>query len=286
MPDPTSNSELGAIIELQQMIAEELEDSQNEGPFSRAFMPLTNGLGLESPKKGEVPVGKIEANLDELVGGPELEPQSVWDSTRRKVQSELQPIEEKTPAAKISRSIPVLETPVPSVQEKSVLRNAIEPERMGVRPPPVPRPAVWRRGFAAFVDVLFVLGCFAAALLIIANLMTNSKSYFSLNALTNIRQPVFVRYALMAYSTLWFSYFALGLGILDMTVGMWVWGLRVGYSERNGEIDAKGLKKMIRIILSLFFFAPIFPILLLAIRIRGKNIVDGLSGTQVYRNVI
>lgn len=279
MPEniPTPESELGGILELQELFAQELGEASDQLNLSRSFMPLTNGLGLESPKKKEVPpiAAKLSRKLVEVAAtelGKTIEPPDVWEITRTRVLSD----EKKAQAGVEASTVAV---------EEAKLKSAIEPNT-SITPPPVPRTGLWRRGLAAFVDELFVLSCFSVILVITANLLTNSKNYFSLAALANVHQPVFFRYALMEFSALWLSYFAICLGILDMTFGMWVWGIRVGYADQEGNVDSKTLKKMTRILLSFFFFAPMAPLILLFVRIRGKNLLDGLSKTHLYRTVV
>ena len=45
-----------SLVELQKFLAEELAEVEPQGTFARSFTPLTDGLGLESPKRKEPPV--------------------------------------------------------------------------------------------------------------------------------------------------------------------------------------------------------------------------------------
>jgi len=87
-----------------------------------------------------------------------------------------------------------------------------------------------------------------------------------------------LRFIALEFITLWLAYFAICLGAMDMTLGMWAWGLRVGYNQ-----GSKGLRKWLRIVFSLAFLAPIVPSILLIFRYHGRNLLDGLSGTSLYR---
>jgi uncharacterized RDD family membrane protein YckC len=269
-----NSSELVAILELQQLIAEELDlsaEAYDPRAFTRAFIPLTDGLGLESPKVKEVPAPPSVREIIKASKKPVPEPEVTTEHF-----------------SFASESDPEVETvPEPVVPSPASLASVIEsrpPEAQRTTPPPVPRPSFWRRLFATFVDEIFVLLLCAAAGLITLNIISGSTSYLSLQGLSNLRQPSVGKYLLLEFFTVWLCYFAVCLGLLDMTFGMWVWGVRVGYVE-GVEGTGRFFAKTVRILLSFFFFAPIVPLFFLIFNRKGKNLIDGLSGTHLYRSL-
>lgn len=147
-------------------------------------------------------------------------------------------------------------------------------------PPKLPTVSGFRRLLAMLVDQLFVLTLWAMAIVITSNALNGFQSGFSIDIMKDFANPVFQRFAIMEFSALWIAYFAVSLGVLDLTFGMWVWGLRVSYGDPE---DAQyWMRRMMRVIWSFLFFAPVLPAILLAIRRRGRNLLDVLSGTNLY----
>jgi uncharacterized RDD family membrane protein YckC len=148
----------------------------------------------------------------------------------------------------------------------------------------MPKASLWRRAFAAFVDEVFVLTLFSLALLMTLHLSTGMSAQLSGEPWSKLQDSQFLRFAALEFTTLWLGYFAIGLGLLDMTFGMWVWGLRVSFG-RDSE-DSKFLAKLLRIVGSFVFYAPVVPLILLTLRRKGRNVLDAISGTWVYRSVV
>ena len=280
-------SSLNSLAELQRFLSEELEDLESTpGNFQRAFRPLTDGLGLESPKRAEEAVRPIPLpdtsdlffDTDPVVVPPALQ------------SSKLQAVPVAAPRQSLERT---LESIASTAEAASFLAQTapiapITPAKTKAGdlavPPPLPHPSLFMRIQAALIDDVFVLTLWVGALVITANLMSGFTTGFSLALVKEFSQPLFLRFAALEFATLWLSYFALCIGILDMTFGMWVWGIRIAYGEDGSEDDGQSrfAKKGSRIIFSFFFFAPLLPSLLLAFRIRGKNLLDSMSGTALY----
>ncbi len=153
-------------------------------------------------------------------------------------------------------------------------------EKRSVKPPPLPSPSAVRRLFASLMDQMFVLTFFTFALVLTANLMDGFSTGFSLKVFQNFSNPAFVRLATLEFAVLWVLYFGIGVGVLDATFGMWVWGVRVSYGPKGDSGYA--LRKAMRVFWSVLFFAPVVPMFLLAIKRRGRNLLDTLSGSNLY----
>jgi uncharacterized RDD family membrane protein YckC len=138
-----------------------------------------------------------------------------------------------------------------------------------------------RRLLAGMVDQAFVLILLGVVLLITSTVLTREGGVLSKGLLTNLQHPAYIRFAILGFATLWMSYLVLGVGVLDMTFGMWVWGLRINYTSGSGE--SRTARKLMRILASFFLEALLVPSLLLAIRVKGRNLIDWLSGSYLYR---
>ncbi len=147
-------------------------------------------------------------------------------------------------------------------------------------PPPIPAASAFRRGLAGLLDAFFVMGLWCVGLVITSQILSVHQGTIVERLVADFSTPVFVRYAVLEYLALWLAYFALSLGVLDMSFGMWVWGLRVSYGQDGVRPWAR---KGLRILLSFLFYAPFFPVLLLPLRLRGRNLLDALSTTRLYR---
>lgn len=322
------DAELMSLVELQKFLADELAATDSESSFTRAFLPLTDGLGLESPKRPSV-----YAPEKEVIPGKSAPPQTPRPEIKK---ANLPPAPEikvkaKTAASATHKELgPLLsdealaglaETKEPAIDRERVLKEAVgrkeiaplrprpaldteemppvdpliapkvtpvvpaaEEKRVAARevavPPPMPAASWFRRAQAAVVDQVLVLGMWVGALVITSNSLSRSADPLVTRLLHDFTSMVFLRYAALELAAIWFGYLALCLGIMGMTIGMWVWGLRVSF---GGE--RRGLKKLARIFFSLLLLAPMLPSLVLIIRIRGRNLLDLLSGTSLYRTV-
>jgi len=289
---------LSSLVELQRFLAEELEDFEKGGGdqnFNRAFRPLTDGLGLESPRKKEAPLipsAKVTAsNFDGLEpDGPSAF--SVRGQLEDAEFGELDESELTVPKARatVSESVSnrVPEASAPSAEPTrlsagaaTAAATATYPETTPTMPPPMPKASWIRRVQGGLIDEIFVLTLWALALVITSNLLSGFSTGFSLSVFRDFSKPLFTRFVALEFATLWLCYFAIFFGVLDMTFGMWVWGLRLSYGDTSQ--DSVFAKKVSRILFSFFFFAPILPTLFLALRFNGKNLLDSLSGTHLYR---
>jgi uncharacterized RDD family membrane protein YckC len=239
---------MGALLELRDMIASELDEpALTRDTSQRIFRPLTDGLGLESPK------GELKASKKIEVTVHKEEP---------KVMS--QPKERETFSSMMK------ETP-----EKAVADEL---------PPPLPSASPLRKLMAIIVDQIFVGACCIVALAVVLRLFSASVSEFGIGNLKDSGSLNLLAIAVAGYLGLWFAYLATCLGLLEMTFGMWVWGLRVTYGNKKEE--GAFLKKTARVILSTFFYSTLAPVALLLFQKKNRNLIDVLSASQVYRTVV
>jgi uncharacterized RDD family membrane protein YckC len=129
------------------------------------------------------------------------------------------------------------------------------------------------------MDEMFVLTVFAVAIVVMSNFLTGFSSGFSVKVFKSFTNPLFARFAMLQFAVLWAGYFAIGAGLFNATFGMWVWGMRISYGPAD---ESYPLRKLMRIFWSVVFFAPIAPLLLLIPRRNGRNILDALSGSNLY----
>lgn len=245
---PDSNSQ--PLQELQSFFGEMLELGATKPKES--FKPLTDGLGLESPKRSVAPEVAVAVPVKKV------EPP--------KRQTSPQP----APAAPPSYSSVV--APEPSVKRPPAIPVS--------SPPPLPSVSLIKRVSSVVLDQLFVQTLWAVALVITSNILSGFETGFSAEVFRSFSDPLFFRFAVLEFAALWLGYLAICLGTTNMTFGMWVWGIRISYGSKNDE--NYGLRKLMRIFWSFVFFAPIFPSILLIFRKNERNILDGLSGSNVY----
>jgi uncharacterized RDD family membrane protein YckC len=263
MLDHESNGtpDLVALLELRELVASELDELSGNDYLQRSFRPLTDGLGLESPQMPEFVRQAPRPAAPRVEKTAPVEPVEVRRSTSPLANA----IENSVPVP-VERPAPVVVAPAPTVQ-----------------PPPMPKASFYRRLFSAVMDEIFVLSLFLLALGLTLRLLSGGGFNWTFASIRNFQNSAFVRFAIMEFSTLWLSYFAVCVGILDMTFGMWVWGLRITYGK--GDHEPRALRKIMRILLSFLFYAPVFPLLLLAVQRKGRNLLDLLSRTSLYRTV-
>jgi len=290
---------LMSLVELQKFLADELEEAGGESHFGRAFRPLTDGLGLAGQPKKEAPGAKVSAPKPAVPKAPARIP--VPDATkffdsfptetsaplipeRPRFEPKPEPIPEP-PRQTYRAPVPVekIEQPTYIEREKRTetkIAAALEPDT-ALQPPPVPQATFLRRLLAGIVDQLFVLCLLGIVLVITSTVLSKEGGVLSKGLMANLQHPAYLRFAILGFATLWMSYLVLGVGVLDMTIGMWAWGLRINYP--TGEGDSRFARKLMRIISSFFLEALVLPSVLLAIRVKGKNLVDMLSGSYLYR---
>ena len=232
------------------------------------FVPLTNGLGLESPKRKETVTATTEP-VQPVKQKYIFEPADKY----KYVSSE------KSLAAVMEMGMEV-EQVSSSPEVVSHVEELFSESAKELIPPPLPQPSFFRRIMTPLIDELFVLMFWAIAVLITSNVLTGFSIGLSNKVFKEFSNPLFVRFAILEFATIWLAYFMVCLGIIDRTFGMWVWGLRVSYGTSTEGNYA--LRKMMRVIWSFIFYAPIVPLFLLLFRRRGRNLLDTLSGTNVY----
>jgi uncharacterized RDD family membrane protein YckC len=238
----------------------------------RRVTAATRGLGLESPptrKKETVSHGP--SSLVETLPPSTPEPQLPPKQSRLATVMDTPPLENEPAPAPMPAHVP---------QRKVTTAELVAPEAPITTPPPLPRPGPIRRLLATVIDEMFVLTLFAVVLVATANAMTGFTAGFSTQVFENFKNPAFVRIATLEFAVLWIGYFAISVGLLDSSFGMWVWGLRVSFGDRKDENFT--LRRLMRVFWSVVFFAPVISLVLLAIRRRGRNILDTLSGTSLY----
>lgn len=285
MPNDDQNPEekkAQLFDDLQKMITEELGEMADPN-FKKAFRPLTGGLGLEPPKKEDVffeNAGEQEQDIPEEGINPL--PEMVKMAKAATPEKKTKPAKVKPPDKKFNLSDALSQAKAANHQMKP--REIPADSSPKEIPPVMPRPSVFRRILAAIIDEIFVVTLWLVAMVITLRLLTGSFVGLAATNITVVGDPQFIRFAILEFVALWFAYFAVCIGLLDMTFGMWIWGIKVGY---GGDVDAATLgKKLKRTLLSFIFYAPVVPLAaLVVVGHQGKNLLDILSGTTVYKTV-
>lgn len=318
-PEPTSDlideSDLMTLVELQQFLADEISGPESSGNFSRAFVPLTDGLGLQSPPRREtaphvqgpvapptpppmrppaIPIPKPRPepesfgrpSVDAFFGTdplpPVIEPPPKPAPVKDPVKAPPAPKKEPPRKEAPRKLADAIEGPVPGEPRPNLdtpLKHVIE--KPVPVPPPAPLARLPRRALSGLLDQVFVLTLFAASLVVTHAVLNGGQFVLSVDLFKEFVNPLFVRFAALEFATLWLAYLAISLGLADRTFGMWVWGTRVSYTV--GSSDNRFLKRILRVFLSFVFFAPIAPMVLLVVSWKGRNLLDFLSRTAVYR---
>ncbi len=270
MAEYKDKSKLKSVNELQAFLKDELGESE-EALISRAFTPITDGLGLESPKR---PDPLFHEKVEKVVAEPpppkKLEVPPTW------VDKQIQNFLDSDSVAK--EEAPVAFEPKPVIEEApKTLQNTL-----AAAPPPLPTPpdaSLLKRAAAIAIDQVFVLTLFSLALVITSNAMNGFSSGFSFKILQSFSQPTFLRLAIIEFAVIWLGYLGICVFSMNTTFGMWVWGLRISFGDKMSENYS--MRKIMRVVWSFIFCAPILPMFLLFIRKQGKNIIDILSGSTV-----
>lgn len=169
---------------------------------------------------------------------------------------------------------------------KPMTMPELESERDAIvgPPPPMPDAGAGRRLLAAVLDQAFILTLWGITLTITSAVLGGGiPTSFEGLAAGLRKEPVFWRFAILSFATLWLTHFAIGLGLVDRTFGMWVWGLKV--RAFGNTDDSSFFRRLSRIVLSFFFYAPVAPALLLMPRYKGRNLLDWMTGTALYRTL-
>lgn len=207
------------------------------------FEAITEGLGLESPRKPEI------------------------DLSQEKNQKEVAIIAE----AYLKKTPP----PIPAKKTSSLHSTLTKPETK--QPPPLPKATYSRRFFAGAIDHLLVLTFLFFSLGLAVRWGVINSDFIDVS---NWWHHDFLVGGLKVYFGFWIVYLAFSVGLLESTLGMWILGLQLKFGPHQ---EAKGLKKTARVILGALLHALVFPNLFLLFHRHGRNILDTLSSTQVYR---
>jgi uncharacterized RDD family membrane protein YckC len=297
-PVPGNPPSFNGLTELQDFLSTELIEQGTA--YRRAFIPLTDGLGLESPKnltpkfkspeRQETHLNETSNNIIETINPPQPQEALIFheEATITSKKSSPPPLK---PENKITenRLAEVMEPPpmpqtAPSFdpEEKSVRLevDSVSDKQTTPQPPPLPRPSVFTRLLAGIIDHVFVIFIWTGMIVLTSNLMNDFATGFSIEVLTDFGQPKFLRMAVLEFAAAWFGYLGFSFLIAKRTFGMWVWAIGVSYGDKEEENYT--MRKAMRIFWTFLFSAPIVPSIILAIQKNGRNILDVLSGTNVY----
>lgn len=270
--------EIHNLLDLQEFLTSELIEQGTA--YRRAFIPITEGLGLDSPRNiqpkiemaPETPPQIVEPNIKAIVSEPQVSnpapsPLSNPNRINENRLAEVMDSSPETPAAQFFQT----NSEAPQFEIDS---------SPNVQPPPLPRPSLFKRMLAGVIDQVFVLFIWTGMIVLTSNLLSDFSTGFSIDIITDFSQPRFQRVAVLEFAAAWLGYLGFSLLIFKRTFGMWVWSIGVSYGDKVEENYT--LRKAMRIFWTFIFSAPIAPSILLVIRKNGRNILDVLSGTNVY----
>ncbi|MBY0371197.1 hypothetical protein K2X33_10960, partial [bacterium] len=174
--------ELTTLVDLQRFLLDEIAQGETPSDLSRAFMPLTDGLGIQStgtPQAAGASRAPTIPSLEEAV------------TEYRAVRAPAAQPMAQTPTTRIAEAL------FESVPEEETATEATE--SLPIEPPPVPVPPLFRRFLAGFVDQAFVLMAWALAMAITSNALSTGPAGL-LKSLTN---PVFLQSAILEFAIIW-----------------------------------------------------------------------------------
>jgi hypothetical protein len=305
--------------ELKEMIREALDTGSSA---SKAFEPITEGLGLKSPMKPEISapstgLSPARAHTTSAANTSTADNKTMASDTPvarpapvpEKPKLSLSRVEDKTPPPPASDSYKTVvrswshsqepqARPAPETKAKPVAKTtSVGPPKVTnlfetiapastktpvAQPPPVPRAGMMRKLFSFVIDQTFVWTVWISAVVVTMRVLGPvTMDSWSVADVGNLRNPVFQRFAVLEFATIWLAYLSIGIGVLDMTFGMWVWGIRLRYLDEDTGL--RFLKKSFRVLMSFFFYAPILPSFILILRRNGRNLLDWLSRSDAYR---
>lgn len=300
------NQELMTLIDLQRFLAEELKDSLGpEEDFSRSFVPINDGLGLEAPPKKPAPPQKPlwPSNVAPSVKSAEVPAQIApapkpFESMVKKEDLQIAKAIGAEPLSKVDAT-PAMKPRIPRIVDPSLMEDS-EAQAESLLPPPrlsgklnralgVDLPeskpvrksaesegkpcSVFRRMAGGLMDQVLMLAIASAIIAITVQLSPEGALGFQGQV-----RPDMVRNWLAGYLVLWLGYLVIAYALLESSFGMWIWGMRLQFDD-----SYRGWRKSARVLIGLFFLAPVFPALLLMIQRRGRNMLDWLSGSEVVR---
>lgn len=315
-----AEQDLMTLVDLQRFLSEELADSVDiSTDFSKSFTPLTDGLGFTATRPKQIdPLHRFPAELprtfrDEEPPTPPMSSSSPVDDLleedvprRPAPKPSTQALAPTKQARNITRFVDesavedLFDSPTESkVTSYSVQENRLKhaigdragTDRMGAdklprldtadspsEPPPLPKVGIVRRAMAALMDQVFVCMLAGVSLVLVMNIVSSSSAPVSGELFKELARSETLKFIVAGYAGLWTLYLVMTVGIVEATFGMWIWGMRIGYGN-----EQRFIKKVARIGLSLICQAFIFPALVLLFQRDGKNWIDTLSGTQVFR---
>jgi len=286
------------LTELQDFLSNELIEQGTA--YRRAFIPLTDGLGLESPKnytpkfkspeRDEIHQKESSNNIIETISAPQTPETLSFNKEAPITPKKTAPPPLKLDNKMAENRLAELMAPPATLQsepafepeEKSVQLqvNSASDQQTMPQPPPLPRPSIFTRLLAGIIDHVFVLLIWTGIIVLTSNLMSDFTTGFSIDVLTDFGQPKFQRIAVLEFAAAWFGYLGVSFLIAKRTFGMWVWSIGVSYGDKEEENYT--MRKAMRIFWTFLFSAPIIPSVILVIQKNGRNILDVLSGTNVY----
>lgn len=285
-------TELTSLLDLQEFFSAELV---NQGTaYRRAFIPLTEGLGLGSPRTIMPKLKYTERNDVLLNSNESTEPQArraevaALFTERSSLEPTVttKPLPPKLPVFKPENRLAEVMDSASSMNKETVSETQNEDRFFDsensiiVTPPPLPRPSLFKRLMAGTIDQVFVLLIWTALIVLTSNIINNFATGFSLEILSDFNSPKFQRMATLEFIAAWLGYLGFSLLVSKRTFGMWVWSMRVSYGDKMEENYF--LRKAMRIFWTFIFSAPLIPAIVLIIHKNGRNILDVLSGTSVY----
>jgi uncharacterized RDD family membrane protein YckC len=308
-----AEQDLMTLVDLQRFLADELSESVDfSTDFSKSFTPLSEGLGIHQFKnRSAETLSRFPAELPRVFQQPEfaMPPPPPPMSAVEELLQDSRPTRAASPAVERSAPPKVVarfvdesaieeqfnsrsEAPVASFRtQDSRLKQALngsqdfkrslpelESEAEFATPPPLPKVGLLRRSMAALMDQVFVGTLAVLTLIFVTNVLSSGSAPVSGKLLKEFTQPQFAKYLLAGFATLWFGYLSLSVGVLESTFGMWIWGMRINYGR-----EQRFIKKVARVGLSFLFLMPLLPGLILVFQRHGRNLIDSLSGTDVYR---
>jgi len=272
------DGEVLGLLDLQEFLEKELADkTESASDFRKSFTPLTDGLGLNEPPRKVEPSKKP---IEFLKLQEDFTPSA---SAVNEIYEEVKPLPPLPPLTGLIKKEEA------QVEERSFTQLMSKPQREETTfvapprpkplPPPMPKVGFFRRMLAGFIDFAFMGVVMGLVLVVTANAVAGVSSDLVFRLSKEIFEPSFVRIFLAEYIVGWFFYWAFCLGFAERSFGMWVWGMKVSF----GEGEARGLRKGFRIFTSFIFSLTLLPYMLLVVTFRGRNLVDLISGSQVYR---
>lgn len=139
--------------------------------------------------------------------------------------------------------------------------------------------ALWKRAASGAVDILFVGTLWLMAIVFTANIYSDFAAGVSPLVLNQFANSDFLMAIAVQYFVLWVTYELLCVVVFSRTTGMWVWDLAFDYGSATSSSVWE--RKIMRALLNAFFYAPLFPLLLLVIQAGQRHLLDRLSHSSV-----